>query len=741
MEMNEESILAWNIIEKTSANLFLTGKAGTGKTTFLKHLKEKSPKRMVVLAPTGIAAINAGGMTIHSFFQLPFSPYIPGTTFGSGEQKRYQFSKLKRNIIRSIDLLVIDEISMVRSDLLDAIDSVLRQYRKRHDLPFGGVQLLMIGDLQQLAPVVTAQEEQLLKEHYDTPFFFSSNALKQVGYLTVELKKVYRQQDEQFISLLNQIRENRASDATLQALNQRFIPNFEPPKNSNFIRLTTHNAPAQQINEQQLAALPSRAFSYTAEVEDNFPESSYPADFMLTLKPGAQVMFIKNDPQHRFYNGMIGEVIGVKPDEEGDKIIVRSKDSDEEFELEKMEWVNAKYTINEETKEIEETVEGKFRQYPLRLAWAITIHKSQGLTFEHAIIDASHSFTHGQTYVALSRCKTLEGMVLSQPLSRGAIISSQTVDAFNSQLAAPTQEQISYLEQQYVLHCIGELFDFYAISGSYEHLMRCLVEFFNSKYPRVVSEYQKLQVVLKSLIGVFDKFRLQYTRMLSQNPDILQAELQERIHKGAEYFFDKIGILSDLIRKSNLDTDNKVAKKQFQDRFSVFSEDVKLKERLLKYERSAVFTVTDYLKKKAQFMLLDEMGEGASSSAGYGSGRKARKSKKSNEPKEPKIPTKEVSFNLYQQGMTVDQIAAERGFTKGTIIGHLTSYVKEGKVGLRALISSAHEKKIREFMEAHPEMEHFSEIKEALGTGIDYYEIKLIRDLMEEEQRSSSTLL
>lgn len=622
---------------------------------------------------------------------------------------------------------------MVRSDLLDAIDSVLRQYRKRHDLPFGGVQLLMIGDLQQLAPVVTAQEEQLLKEHYDTPFFFSSNALKQVGYLTVELKKVYRQQDEQFISLLNQIRENRASDATLQALNQRFIPNFEPPKNSNFIRLTTHNAPAQQINEQQLAALPSRAFSYTAEVEDNFPESSYPADFVLTLKPGAQVMFIKNDPQHRFYNGMIGEVIGVKPDEEGDKIIVRSKDSDEEFELEKMEWVNAKYTINEETKEIEETVEGKFRQYPLRLAWAITIHKSQGLTFEHAIIDASHSFTHGQTYVALSRCKTLEGMVLSQPLSRGAIISSQTVDAFNSQLAAPTQEQISYLEQQYVLHCIGELFDFYAISGSYEHLMRCLVEFFNSKYPRVVSEYQKLQVVLKSLIGVSDKFRLQYTRMLSQNPDILQAELQERIHKGAEYFFDKIGILSDLIRKSNLDTDNKVAKKQFQDRFSVFSEDVKLKERLLKYERSAVFTVTDYLKKKAQFMLLDEMGEGASSSAGYGSGRKTRKSKKSNEPKEPKIPTKEVSFNLYQQGMTVDQIAAERGFTKGTIIGHLTSYVKEGKVGLRALISSAHEKKIREFIEAHPEMEHFSEIKEALGTGIDYYEIKLVRDLMEEE--------
>lgn len=728
MEMNEESILAWNIIEKTNANLFLTGKAGTGKTTFLKRLKELSPKRMIVLAPTGIAAINAGGMTIHSFFQLPFSPYVPGTTFGSGEQKRYQFSKLKRNIIRSIDLLVIDEISMVRSDLLDAVDSVLRQYRKRHDLPFGGVQLLMIGDLQQLAPVVTPQEEHLLGQHYDTPFFFSSNALKQVGYLTIELKKVYRQQDEQFISLLNQIRENKASEATLQALNQRYIPNFVPPKEGNYIRLTTHNAPAQYINEQQLAALPAQSFSFTADIEGDFPETSYPADFKLTLKPGAQVMFIKNDPQHRFYNGMIGEVIGVRTDEDGSKITVRSKDSGEEFDLEKMEWTNAKYTLNEKTKEIEETVEGKFMQYPLRLAWAITIHKSQGLTFEHAIIDASHSFTHGQTYVALSRCKTLEGMVLSQPLSRGAIISSQTVDAFTSQLAAPSQEQISSLELQYIIYCISELFDFYSIRASYEHLMRCLVEFFNGKYPRVVSEYQKLQVVLKSLIAVSDKFRVQYTGMLARNPDVRQAELQDRIHKGAMYFLDKIGILSDLIRKSNLDTDNKVARKQFEDRFSVFSEDVKLKERLLKYECSAEFTVTDYLKKKAQFLLLD-----ADASSDSGSGKKSRRQKKPNEPKVPKVASKEVSYDFYMQGMTVDQIAVKRGYTKGTIIGHLTPYVKEGKIGLRALISSAHEKKIRDFMKAHPELELFSEIKEALGAGIDYYEIKLVYELMEGE--------
>ena len=425
---------------------------------------------------------------------------------------------------------------------------------------------------------------------------------------------------------------------------------------------------------------------------------------------------------------MIGEVIGVRTDEDGSKITVRSKDSGEEFDLEKMEWTNAKYTLNEKTKEIEETVEGKFMQYPLRLAWAITIHKSQGLTFEHAIIDASHSFTHGQTYVALSRCKTLEGMVLSLPLSRGAIISSQTVDAFTSQLAAPSQEQISSLELQYIIYCISELFDFYSIRASYEHLMRCLVEFFNGKYPRVVSEYQKLQVVLKSLIAVSDKFRVQYTGMLARNPDVRQAELQDRIHKGAMYFLDKIGILIDLIRKSNLDTDNKVARKQFEDRFSVFSEDVKLKERLLKYECSAEFTVTDYLKKKAQFLLLD-----ADASSDSGSGRKSRRQKKPNEPKVPKTPTREISYNLYKQGMTLEQIAAERGFVKDTIAGHLASYVKEGKIGLRALISSAHEKKIRDFMKAHPELELFSEIKEALGAGIEYYEIKLVHDLMEGE--------
>ena len=718
MEMNEESQKAWDIIEKTSANLFLTGKAGTGKTTFLKELRRRSPKRMVVLAPTGIAAINAGGVTIHSFFQLPLSPYLPGTTFAGGEKKRFQFSKVKRNIIRTMDLLVIDEISMVRSDLLDAIDSVMRRYR-RHDLPFGGVQLLMIGDLQQLAPVVTEHEEKLLGQYYDTPFFFSSKALQQACYLTIELKTVYRQQDEHFVALLNQIRENKASDETLAALNQRYIPDFQPPKDGDYIRLTTHNIPAQHINEQELGNLPSQVYSFTAEVEDNFPESSYPADYCLQLKVGAQIMFIKNDAEHRFYNGMIGEVTHI----ENGKITVRGKDEGEEFLLDKAEWSNSKYTLNEQTQEIEETVEGVFRQYPVRLAWAITIHKSQGLTFEHAIIDASHSFTHGQTYVALSRCKSLEGMVLSTPLSRSAIISDSTVDLYNDRMVSPTMEQIATLQQLYVQQCIGDLFDFHPMQQSYELLMRCLVEYFMSNYPRLVAEYQKLSVVLKSLAGVSDKFRLQYTRMLSANPDVSDEALQERINKAAHYFWQKIGVITDLVKKSNLSTDNKTAKKQFEDRFSTFAEEALLKQSLLRYEQEAEFSVSDFLKKKAQFLL----AQSEEASSGGGRKRKSSVAKEQKTPKAPKTPTKQISLELFKEGMNVEQIAKARGLAQSTIISHLVYYVRSRELGLRSLIPSSREKKIRDFMQAHPDMNTVSAIREALGGSYEYWEIQLVK--------------
>ena len=348
---NHELDLARLFIEQTDTNVFLTGRAGTGKTTFLRRLREDSPKRMVVVAPTGVAAINAGGVTIHSFFQLPLSPYVPGMQFSESGRKQYTFSKEKKNILRSLDLLVIDEISMVRADLLDAIDSVLRRY-KDHSRPFGGVQLLMIGDLQQLSPVVKDNEIQLLKPHYDTFYFFGSHALRQSNYVTIELKTIYRQTDENFVRILNAIRERRIDANLLNCLNERYLPNFPADKSDGYIRLTTHNHTAQAYNEQRLNELPTKAYAFQAKVEGNFNESLFPADATLLLKQGAQVMFIRNDEtgQGRYYNGKIGYVESLSQRE----IVVQC--DDEAFVVEPSEWANSRYILDEETKEIRDTV-------------------------------------------------------------------------------------------------------------------------------------------------------------------------------------------------------------------------------------------------------------------------------------------------------------------------------------------------------------------------------------------------
>ena len=424
-EGNRELRLAWDFVEHTGTSVFITGKAGTGKTTFLKNLKAQSSKRIVVVAPTGVAAINAGGVTIHSFFQLPLSPYLPETSFKS----KYDYSQEKRNIISSMDLLVIDEISMVRSDLLDAVDNVLRRFRQHH-LPFGGVQLLMIGDLQQLAPVVTEQDAHLLGNHYDTPFFFGSKALALTPYVTIELKRVYRQSDSHFLSLLNNIRTGHASDEVISALNTHCDPDFRPPSDAGYIRLTTHNALAQKYNEEELRSIKSPSKTFVASIDGVFPDYAYPTDVELTLKQGAQVMFVKNDtsPEHLFYNGKIGHVVDFRQD----AIVVKCPGEENEILVEPMQWENAKYVLNEKTKEIESEVHGLFKQY---------------LTFEKAIIDASLSFASGQVYVALSRCKSLEGLVLASPLSRRAVISDQRVSQYIGHQEEAAKQSIAILPQ------------------------------------------------------------------------------------------------------------------------------------------------------------------------------------------------------------------------------------------------------------------------------------------------------
>ena len=846
MENNPELQLAWQFIENTGTHLFLTGKAGTGKTTFLKRLREHTPKRMVVLAPTGIAAINAGGVTIHSFFQISFAPFVPETTFNSA-QIQYRYSQEKRNIIRSMDLLVIDEISMVRADLLDAVDATLRRYRNR-EKPFGGVQLLMIGDLQQLAPVVKDSEWSLLRNYYETPYFFASRALRETTYMTIELEKVYRQNDTFFLSLLNKIRENKADDEVLNELNRRYRQGFQPPKEEGYIRLTTHNNQAQQVNDRELASLPGKPYHFRAEVTGTFPEYTYPADEILTIKEGAQIMFLKNDVslEKRYYNGMIGEVVAVNDSE----IYVKEKGSEEDFLLLPEEWGNYKYVLNEETKEITEVIEGTFRQYPIRLAWAITIHKSQGLTFERAIIDARNSFAHGQTYVALSRCKTLEGLVLESPLRKEAIISDSVVDNFTKEVERnkPGNKQLSDMQKAYFFDLLSDLFNFYSLEQAYKRLLRMLDEDLYKLYPKLLTEYKLLEPHIKEkIVEVAHRFRNQYTRLINESEDYASdQELQERIRSGAVYFHKELEPIRVLFAKTNIPLDNRELRKQLNERLQALDDALWIKESLLDAMRTEKFTVTDYLKRKAKVMLNLE-GETASS----GSSTKAPKEKKErkertrsnsgkvkvevptdilhpelyralsewrtaktrevNMPayvimqqkalmgivnllpdtpaaleaipyfgakgvekygleilgivrkymkenklerpeiftsvsgkedarerkldaqhneekekqKEKKKDSKLVSYEMFCQGMTIEEIAKARDLVTGTIATHLEHYLREDKIKLEQVVTADKIKKVRTYLETHEFMGVVA-IKAALGDDVSYADIRFV---------------
>ena len=705
--------LAWQFVKNTGTSIFLTGKAGTGKTTFLRALKDKLPKRMVVVAPTGIAAINANGVTIHSFFQLPFAPYVPNSTFKT--EGIFRVSKEKQRILRTLDLLVIDEISMVRADLLDSVDMVLRRYRDRSK-PFGGVQLLLIGDLQQLPPVVRDEEWTLLGKYYDSPYFFSSLALKQTGYITIELKHVYRQNDLEFLSLLNKIRDNKADQDTFNRLNNRYIPNFVPPSDTDYIRLVTHNYQAQSINERKLAELPGVNRQYKASITGEFPEQSYPTEFVLELKENAQVMFVKNDStgKGRYYNGMLGKVVSTTPR----GVTVKGNETGELIDLLPEEWTNAKYVLNKDTHEIEEEVEGTFKQFPLRLAWAVTIHKSQGLTFEHAIIDAQHSFAHGQTYVALSRCKTLEGLVLSSPLSTNAVICDEKVHQFNMDVSAhqPNSEMLSQMQRAYELNLIDELFDFRPIGIAFERITRFIDEHFARRYPRLLQEYRLAMPILDEIVMVAAKFRLQYTQMLAtQQGQELGNEVIQRIRSGAEYFHKRLSLLVEMHRKNKIDTDNKALKKTLKERYSDVHEALDFKWNLLKYEsrEDVSFGIGDYLSAKAK-LLLGTMDTDKPNT------------KKAKEVKQ-KVDTKLATFNLYRLGMSIDDIAKRRELTKSTICTHLAHYVGEGAIAISEFVDDKKRQEITRFLMKHPEeRKTASDIKAELSPNISYEDIRFV---------------
>ena len=570
MNTNPQFELAKKYIEETGCNLFLTGKAGTGKTTFLRYVKEHTKKRSVIVAPTGVAAINAGGVTIHSFFSLPFGPYVPE----SSREGNYRFalSKEKINIIRTLDLLIIDEVSMVRADYLDLIDVVLRRHRHSH-APFGGVQLLLIGDLYQLAPVVKEEEKEVLNPYYNTYFFFGSRALQQTPYITIELEKVYRQSDARFLALLNSIRENTATKQTFEELSTRYKENFRPPEQSGYITLTTHNLPAQRINDKHLNELPTPEFRYQAAISGDFPENAFPAEQELRLKVDAQIMFVKNDTANprRFFNGKLGRVVQLTEN----SIKVLCDDWAEPVTIEQLSWENTQYTLNKDTKVIEEKVIGTFTHYPLRTAWAITIHKSQGLTFDNVIVDAAYSFAPGQVYVALSRCRTLEGIVLTSRLSLSNIVEDRIVTAFSRQIKQQelTDDTLQNAQSAYRLQLLNGLFDFRSLQETGARLVRVLEEHLYKLYPNLlVALKTETTQRLPALHEVSKRFALQYTPLLLEDLDENRHKLRDRIMAAAAYFHKELMPLKELLEmmENTVEIDNKMVLKRWTEVFQLF---------------------------------------------------------------------------------------------------------------------------------------------------------------------------
>lgn len=608
--VNEQLELAWQFVERTGVNVFLTGKAGTGKTTFLRRLKERSPKRMIVVAPTGVAAINAGGVTIHSFFQFPLAPYVPGSSFNTKDE-RFRFSKEKKRIIRTLDLLVIDEISMVRADLLDQIDAVLRLHKDRNR-PFGGVQLLMIGDLSQLAPVARESDWTLLREYYTTPYFFGSKALQQTRHVTIELQHVYRQTDTTFVDILNEVRENRLTANGLAMLNSRYCKEEKVLNSEGVIRLTTHNLTANNYNEQRMDSLKGKRYTYEAEITGTFPESSYPAEKTLELKKGCQVMFLKNDTQGaRYYNGKLGLITSL----DDEHIKVRGLGDDTEVEVTPDVWTNARYVIDKESKEIREEIDGEFRQYPLRLAWAITVHKSQGLTFDRAVIDVNAAFAAGQVYVALSRLRSLEGLLLTAPLSPVAVKTDVAVTQYMNTELAQAQHTATHLndfERSYYLEMLSELFSFKSLGADMQRILRLLTEHFYKIYPTLLDNYkEKDSQFAREIGGVAATFNTQYTQLVNQSGDYAKDKLlAERISKGATYFANKLDeIVKPLIESTQIDSDNKDTKEKTDEAVYNLQQSFALKRYLLGRIIEKGFNVSAYLKDKAIGVLQAEQKE------------------------------------------------------------------------------------------------------------------------------------
>lgn len=717
---------ALDLVEHTDMSIFLTGKAGTGKTTFLRKVVETTSKTCAVVAPTGVAAINARGVTIHSFFQISPAPYVPGAKLDS----HFNMSKRKLRIIKALDLLIIDEISMVRADLLDAVDNALRSYR-HNSKPFGGVQLLMIGDLHQLAPVVTQSDEAILKTHYSTPYFFSARALEKTKYLTISLDHVFRQSDPRFVSLLNNVRNNTLTQNDIEILSSRVNPTFKPDKNEGYIRLTTHNHQADSYNNMQMQQLASPPLTYRALVKGTFPEQLYPTAMELALKKGAQVMFIKNDPSpdHEYYNGLIGTITDICPE----YVVVHTTGEDKYITVLPQLWENVRYTVNEATATIETEVQGTFMQMPLRPAWAITIHKSQGLTFDKVVIDAGSSFAPGQVYVALSRCRTLQGMVLATPISQSSLYIDNAVTDYMELATEAGREAITSIQlmkQEYVRRQIVSLFDFSVITSDADALNRLIYTNFRSLNPELAVEMER--VVARTKSEVFD-VALKWRDMI-ENLSVEQlftAPFMERIQRSAGYFGDKLKEIYSRIFNMKVQSDNKRASERGAEIAEDLRRNVSVAVECLNAVSQSGFTVDLYLKTRQKAFLKNSASPAdvarAKAKAQRGNRQKEREKAKEErakakaekraakaKEKKPAGETYNVTLRLFRQGLNREEIAAMRGLTPSTINSHLNRFIKSGEIKITDILEPGQIKRISDALQQFHEKVDWDRMVELL---------------------------
>lgn len=729
-EHNIAFMQAVSFVNQTNQHLFLTGKAGTGKTTFLKYIRENSYKKMAITAPTGVAAMNAGGTTLHALFWLPFGVFIEDYALRWDEQDSHiynksrlfstiKLTKQRRAILQELELLIIDEVSMVRADTLDAIDVILKSVR-RDMRPFGGVQMLFIGDLYQLPPVVREHEWQVLREHYSSPFFFDAKVLREHPPVLLELSKIYRQNDSDFIDLLNNIRNNKCTSQDLEYLNAHYRADFSPEDGEQYITLTSHNKLAEAINQDQLVKLKGTMHNVKAVVKDEFQQSSFPAEEILPLKIGAQVMFIKNDSgeDRKFFNGKIGTVKELQLDKY--QVIVSFKDGSEDVTVRRETWENIRYKYNKGEDKIEEEVMGTFSQFPLRLAWAITIHKSQGLTFDKAVIDAGTSFAAGQVYVALSRLTGLEGLVLKSKIPAHSIRTDFQVVDFMQRISSG--DEVAKILELCQRHYLGQIL---LQSFRWSHLVDGVAELKDSFEKRNIDSKEAalryldaMLEALKEQERVANKFITQLYAMLRDKESLDYSKICQRTKSAVDWFLPRFNDQVLLSTQQHID-------------------DWKIKKRTKKYVEELRSLLLDFRRKKEQLThcltIADILTQEGDLSQVVNSINQQEKTKDStiiaSEDEDAVKDTKAISLDMFLDGFSIDDIAKKRDMVKGTIYGHLINYVGS-EVEATDLIAQDKLDQIVAVIRANPEKSS-SELKMLLGPDFDYPDIKIGQKVLE----------